>query len=164
MTLCSLPHSCKEYTNCQPQVTGARWSDRWCDSWWKKNAKYYWATLRERNSNLPRNSNKLSLENCFKGFKELAGNESHGEYTGDPNEKDENLDVDETTEEVADRILNCQFTVDEIYSEIKNLKNGKACGTDKILNEFLKASFNEMKDIYVTLFNRVLNEGQIPES
>ena len=54
--------------------------------------------------------------------------------------------MDETTEEVADRILNCQFTVDEIYSEIKNLKNGNACGTDKILKEFLKASFNEMKD------------------
>ena len=115
--------------------------------------------MRERNSKLPRNSNKLSFEICFKGFKELAGNESHGEYICDLNEKDENLGVDETTEEVADRILDCQFTLDEIYSEIKNLKNGKACGTNIILNEFLKASFNEMKDIYVPPFNRILNEG-----
>ena len=80
---------------------------------WKKNAKYYWATLRERNSNLPRNSNMLSIEKNFKGFKELAGNESRGEYTCDLNEKGENLCVDKTTEEVADMILNCQFTVDE---------------------------------------------------
>ena len=75
-----------------------------------------------------------------------------------------NGDDYEIIKELADQILNCQFTEDEIYSEIKHLKNGKACGIDKILNEFIKATFNEMKETYVILFNRILNEGQIPES
>ena len=33
-----------------------------------------------------------------------------------------------------------------------------------ILNEFIKSTFDMMKQIYVDLFNRILNEGQIPES
>ena len=47
---------------------------------------------------------------------------------------------------------------------MNDLANGKACGNDKILNEYIKATFNEMKLIYVDLFNRILNTGQIPES
>ena len=47
---------------------------------------------------------------------------------------------------------------------MNDLTNGKACGNDKILNEYIKATFNEMKLIYVDLFNRILNTGQIPEA
>ena len=128
-----------------------------------KNTKFYWSVLNRRSNHPKHNSSKLQFDNCYNGFKELAGNESHGEYIRD------RVDGvteggDELTKELADQLLNCQFTEEEIFSEIKHLKNGKACGTDKILNEFLKATFSEMKDIYVTLFNRILDNGQIPES
>ena len=66
--------------------------------------------------------------------------------------------------EIADQILNCEFDEDEILRSVKRLKNGKACGSDKILNEFIKASFSKMKHIYVGLFNKILNAGCIPES
>ena len=66
--------------------------------------------------------------------------------------------------EIAEQILNIEFTVEEIFACVKALKNGKACSTDMILNEFIKSTFDKMKEIYVGLFNRILNEGQIPES
>ena len=40
----------------------------------------------------------------------------------------------------------------------------KACGKDKILNEFIKSTSSTMKFIYANLFNRVLNSGNIPEA
>ncbi len=57
-----------------------------------------------------------------------------------------------------------EITEEEIYLRVKDLKNGKACGLDNILNEFIKSTFNEMKLVYVELFNKILNTGQIPES
>ena len=93
----------------------------------------------------------------YEGFKELSGTESHGNCSNDGESG-----VDE--QEVAEHILDSEFTEEEIYAEVKNLKNGKACGKDKILNEFIKVTFNEMKEVYIDLFNRILDEGQIPES
>ena len=69
-----------------------------------------------------------------------------------------------THRELTDQILNSEITVEEIHSRVKELKNGKACGTDNILNEFIKSTFNEMKLVYADLFNRVLSTGQIPEA
>ena len=66
--------------------------------------------------------------------------------------------------EIADQILNIEFTVGEMFACGKALKNGKACSIDMILNEFTKSTFDTMKQIYVDLFNRILNEGQILES
>ena len=66
--------------------------------------------------------------------------------------------------DLTDQILNAEFTVDEIYLRVKEIKNGKACGIDKISNEYIKSTFEKMKFVYVDLFNRVLNDGQIPEA
>ena len=47
---------------------------------------------------------------------------------------------------------------------VANLKNKKACGKDKILNEYICATYNKLKPMYISLFNRVLEEGIVPES
>ena len=47
---------------------------------------------------------------------------------------------------------------------IKSLKNGKASGHDKIVNEMLKASNDMMLLAYVKLFNIVLDTGHIPDN
>ena len=80
----------------------------------------------------------------------------------DENEEETNIPI--IKRELAEQILNESFTVEEIYLCLKRLKNGKACGIDKILNEFIKSTFDKMKQVYVDLFNRVLATGQIPES
>ena len=52
----------------------------------------------------------------------------------------------------------------EVYEAIQNLKNNKAPGTDKILNEYLKHSPSFLVKMYCKLFNIVLNTGIIPEN
>ena len=130
-----------------------------------KDPKFYWSVLNRR-TNKGNNSsrNVPPLTDFFEGFKTLSGNDSHGDFAIDPDETVESRDDRDLNRELADQLLNAEFTVEEIYLRVKELKNGKACGTDKILNEFIKSTFHEMKFIYVDLFNRVLSEGQIPEA
>ena len=44
------------------------------------------------------------------------------------------------------------------------LKNNKACGDDQILNEFLKSTSQILIDVYVKLFNLILDKGIVPQS
>ena len=62
-----------------------------------------------------------------------------------------------------DSPLNKPITKDEVNVCIAKLKNNKACGYDKILNEYIKCSANLMSDIYVSLFNLILNTGVVPD-
>ena len=86
------------------------------------------------------------------------------EFNSDPDESDEAMDKNNGNTDLKDQMLNAEFTVDEIYLRVKELKNRKACGIDKISNEYIKSTFDKMKFVYVNLFNRALNDGQIPEA
>ena len=44
-----------------------------------------------------------------------------------------------------------------------NLKNGKATGIDGIRNEYISSSVSLLMPIYIYLFNKILDEGTIPE-
>ena len=46
---------------------------------------------------------------------------------------------------------------------LKHLKNNKSHGTDMILNEFLKCAEDKMIDIFVYIFNIILETGFFPE-
>ena len=81
-------------------------------------------------------------------LKTLSSVDDHGEFINE-NNRDENY----VHNEIADQILNQEITVEEIYLRVRDLKNGKACSTDNILNEFIKSTFEEMKYVYVDLFN-----------
>ena len=59
--------------------------------------------------------------------------------------------------------LNAAFTENELKKALKNLKNNKSTGPDDILNEQIKISFPKMKDIYLKLFNIILETGTFPE-
>ena len=60
--------------------------------------------------------------------------------------------------------LNKPFSDNELKTALKNLKNNKATGEDEVLNEQIKNSFPKMKNIYLKLFNIILNTGCFPES
>ena len=74
-----------------------------------------------------------------------------GEFNSDSDETDEAGDKNKGNAELIDQILNAEFTVDEIYLRVKELKNGKACVIDKISNEYIKSTFDKMKFVYVDL-------------
>ena len=130
-----------------------------------KNPKFYWSAL-NRHCNIKRKKDisNISLKDFFTGFKTLSGTNTHGDFNNSSEGSDETYDFPYVLRELANQILNSKITVEEIYLRVKDLKNGKACGMDTILNEFIKATFNKLKLLYVELFNRILNTGQIPEA
>ena len=132
-----------------------------------KNPKFYWSVLHRQYNNKSHScNNQLSLNDVFMGFKSLSGNDNQGEFVnnGNEHENDEIIGEDHPHGEIADQILYSEITVEERNLRVRELKSGKACGTDNILNEFIKSTFSEMKLVYVDLFNRVLSTGQIPEA
>ena len=61
-----------------------------------------------------------------------------------------------------EEILNKEITLEEITEAIKELKNGKAIGEDRILNEFIKSSNTPLLKIIQKLFNSCLDQGVYP--
>ena len=60
--------------------------------------------------------------------------------------------------------LDFPFSCKEVRLGIKNLRNGKSCGPDLVLNEFIKTSSNLLLPTLVKLFNKILNVGKIPQA
>ena len=54
------------------------------------------------------------------------------------------------------------FTLEEITKGIKKLKNNKACGSDLIINEFIKNSPHKFIVLITEYFNVILNTGIVP--
>ena len=63
----------------------------------------------------------------------------------------------EDDEETLD--LNREFTLEELSNTLKTLSDKKAVGTDEIANEHLKGSFSVMGQLWLLLFNIVLQTG-----
>ena len=100
-----------------------------------------------------------NLNSFLTSFKNIASGEDQGEYIC--NDDEETIIIDE---EVQTLFLDSEFTSDEIDKMVANLKNKKACGQDKILNEYICATYDKLKPMYIALFNRVLEEGIVPET
>ena len=58
--------------------------------------------------------------------------------------------------------LICSTNKKELITVIKNLKNVKAPGLDRVSNEMIKASFEILKEAYIKLFNFVMTLGIVP--
>ena len=59
-------------------------------------------------------------------------------------------------------MLNSPISEDEVKKAVKRLKNGKACGEDKILNEMIKAFSESHMSVLTKIFNIVLLSGHMP--
>ena len=62
----------------------------------------------------------------------------------------------------SNKCLNRAIDIEEVFRQIKRLKNGKAHGEDMIINEFFKFSTKPLLSIIVKLFNVVLESGIVP--
>ena len=60
--------------------------------------------------------------------------------------------------------LNSEITVDEIAQAIRNIKNKKATGLDRIANEYIKSTSNLFLPVYHKLFNTVLDTAILPDA
>jgi hypothetical protein len=59
--------------------------------------------------------------------------------------------------------LNSCITEKDVLNAVKCLKNNKVCGSDLILNDFLKHSCSKLLPVFVKLFNVVFDSSIIPD-
>ena len=52
----------------------------------------------------------------------------------------------------------------EIITAVKKIKNNTFSFSDKIKNELIKSAVNELKPVYLKLFNTVLRSGIMPHT
>jgi hypothetical protein len=119
------------------------------------NPKEYWAIINNAEGGGYGSAiDKISLEVFAEHFKKLnEGIKDNIDTIGDvPSSK--------TIE--YNSAINAPFTAKEILHVIKKLKNNKACGVDRVLNEHIKCSADLFLPLYVNLFNLILNTGKVP--
>ena len=115
------------------------------------NPKDYWKLL-NGSDKLAKTMGNISLSEFKQHFQSL-GRPGDGESSNfDP--RIINFSINEE--------INKPFSVAEVNSIIKKLKNNKACGIDNVINEFIKNSPQGMIDLTVKLFNTVLETGIVP--
>ena len=96
----------------------------------------------------------VDIDMFYDFFKNINENEIN-----DPNVPES--DFPQFTEE---SYLNSEITVDEIAQAIRNVKNNKATGLDKIANEYIKSTSNLFLPVYHRLFNTVLDTAILPDA
>ena len=116
-----------------------------------KNPRIYWEMIKGRSKG--RNTENVSVDEFGTFFKNLNSQEEEdtSDMNVEPHQKDP---FDE---------LNAHFTENELKKALKNLKNNKSTGADEILNEQIKNSFPKMKNVFLKLFNIILETGCFPE-
>ena len=122
-----------------------------------------WDYLKKKSGRMKECAN-ISSEQWFKYFENLSKppeNATFDDVWHSKIEKDleylrNNLSENSTT-------LDCKFTIQEVKAGLKALKNNKAPGVDGIPNEFLKVSDDSFIAILTSLFNFMLEKGEIPE-
>ena len=60
--------------------------------------------------------------------------------------------------------LDSEISVSEIRKGVQSLKNGKSCGPDLFLNEFIKYGINSLIGYLHVLFNKIFDTGFFPDA
>ena len=115
------------------------------------NPKEYWNMLNPRKSNANKDIGIKPLYDHFKLLNNVT------------DQSNVSFDINRISIE-GDDALNKDFTYAEIDKLINKLKNNKSCGIDNIVNEFIKYSPSEYKQLMVKLFNLILKSGIMPSS
>ena len=134
-----------------------------------ENPKRYWKMINsidKKHDEIP-----IEMNVIFDYFKELNSNNNDLEIsqTSRINSNTRNRDTidnvhilvnDETI--ASSSALNEFITETEIDSTIKTLKSDKSCGCDEIVNVYITSTKHFMLPIYTSLFNIILDSGNIP--
>ena len=96
------------------------------------NPRKFWKIL---NSETPQGDIKCSITDLHDYFKDINSSSQIEDSMPNININDEN----------SENELNCEISYNEIEDALNNLKNNKACGIDKILNEHIKYSYMSLK-------------------
>ena len=133
----------------------------------------YIAKHRKYNENKLRNLQSKHPKQYWKFLNSLKTQDKHNgpnlnefyEYFKDLNtSENEDADISDFQYTINNNeMLNSGITEEEIPRCIDRLNNGKASGSDKILNEYIKSTKETFLPIYEKLFNIILDTGCFPE-
>ena len=62
-----------------------------------------------------------------------------------------------------ENILNTNIREEEVLAAVKQLKNNKAVGYDRVLNEHISSTVSIFLSLYTKLFNLIFDTGVIPD-
>ena len=117
------------------------------------NPKEFWKILKsesEHNTDKPQN---IIFSDFIEHFRKLNSGPQY--IAVDP------IHLDTSDKDTTDDI-NMPFTLHEVQSAIKQLKNNKASGVDHMIYEFFKFCPKVCLEIIVDLFNLILDTGYVP--
>jgi len=120
----------------------------------KSDPNSFWNFLKRPNSN----KCNSSLSDMFEYFKNTNSDTlvNVANLLGQNEVTDDFVNCDNS-------VLNNDISIAEIEKAVKNLRNNKSCGVDRIVNEHIKCTFTQMKHVYLKLFNIVFKTAILPE-
>ena len=131
------------------------------DSVVNSDKKQFWKCLKSMDDTLKlKNIPDVSEENWLSHFQSLHSNDPLNAYqqnivTELPDQENSNM---------QSLPLDYLITEIEIHSAVQKLKNNKSPFSDRIQNEMIKTSLNEMMPVYHKLFNIILYLGVMPKN
>ena len=123
-----------------------------------KDPKQYWqliSNLREKKSN----EADFDTEKFTEFFEKL--------YSTPKKEKENKVItefVKKSLENIPESTFEPEFTIDELRTAIKHLKNNKAAGPDRVIAEMLKASTEPIMIVILKIMNKIKTTMQYPSN
>ena len=125
------------------------------------NSRDFWNCLKSMDDSMKETTiPPISEENWMSHFQSLHSNEPLNSHQEKIVNELRSLEDAATESHSLDYLV----TEIEIRKATKKLKNNKSSFSDRIKNEMIKASLNELMPVYLQLFNAVLSSGTMPQT
>ena len=121
----------------------------------RRNSNLFWKTVKKfrQKDSIP---NTIRADTWVAHFKQLLFIDDLGNLKDNILGYDQEGDYNDT--------FNAPFTMSELRCSIRDLKLSKSGGPDGIIPEMITHTIYEMSDIFLTLFNTILETGRFPEN
>jgi hypothetical protein len=135
----------------------------------KKTKKLYNRKEGDRISNLAKSNPKEFWKNIKKQFKRNTSNpdihidDMFNHFNSLYESNVVNYDINPPTNPVCDLDLDANFTDTEIRSAVFAQKNSKSAGTDNLISEIFKSSYDLISPFLLKLYNKIFSEGIYPD-
>ena len=126
-----------------------------------ENAKNYWKMLKNLCSS---NSPKKLTSQHFADYFKVINNPDSKFFQADDDLLLFNERYVKGELQIMFHELDAEISVSEIRKGVQSLKNGKSCGPDLFLNEFIKYGINSLIGYLHVLFNKIFDTGFFPDA
>ena len=123
-----------------------------------------WNKLKLKHKGIPFNFNQNEL---YEYLKVLSSDKIEVASDSGDSIIEHDIDIESETTNLFEKeildILDRVILIDDIRKVIRNMKNGKAAGLDKIILELLKYVEDNFLDLMTLILNKIFDSGKFPE-